>query len=87
MLTRILVTFRELRRLGLCGREGRTEDAEREGDGEDRLQEVRRPSWSRGYWDRRVCAPCSVRRRSGRPRRSPAVRPPQDDEEEHLLRI
>ena len=53
---------------------------------EDRLQEVRRPSRSRGYWDRRVCASGSVRRRSGRPLCSAAVRPPQDDEEERLLR-
>jgi len=69
-----------------CNREGRTEDAEGEGDGEVRLQEVRREGGPRGYWDRRVCACGPVRRRSGRPRCAPAVRPPQDDEEERLLR-
>ena len=80
------VSFREHRGLGLCDREGRTEDTEGEGDGEDRLQEVRREGGPRGYWSNRVFASGSVRRRSGRPRRSPLVRPPQDDEQERLLR-
>ena len=79
------VSFRELRRLGLCDREGRTEDTEGEEDGEVRLQEVRREGGPRGYWSHRVCAFGSVYRRSGRPRCSPAVRPPQDDGEELLL--
>ena len=86
MLKESALPFREQRNLGLCDQGGRTEDAEGEDDGEVRLQEVGRENGSRGDRSRRVRGAGPLHRRGGRPRWSTADRPPQDYEEERLLR-